>query len=70
MRTGRGQKGQPARFRWPNRFRAGLMVSPNDQSNPMEPTMTSEDEIARRKHSLLQLARGLSNVSRDSKMMG
>lgn len=46
------------------------MVSPNDQSNPMEPTMTSEDEIARRKHSLLQLARGLSNVSRDSKMMG
>jgi hypothetical protein len=46
------------------------MVSPNDQSNPKKPIMTSKDKTARRKLSLLELASELSNVCRACKVMG
>lgn len=46
------------------------MVSPNTSSDPPETNMTASEKVARRKLSLLDLARDLDNVSKACKLMG
>jgi transposase InsO family protein len=46
------------------------MVSPNTSSDPLETNMTATEKVARRKLSLLDLAKDLDNVSKACKLMG
>ena len=51
-------------------LRRGNLMSP-DVSNPsQEPSMTTDQRIARRKLSLLELAQDLGNVSKACKLVG
>jgi transposase InsO family protein len=55
---------------WPCRSEGGLGWSFHTSSKPPENDMTTNEKIARRKLSLLELAAELSNVSKACKVMG